>query len=416
MGKYDKLKKQNARQSELENAQYSSVKQGLYEMIADAEHTVDVYSHADEYLDRIDTDFEKATGLNKTDISVLMVATALQIARWAVIGIVNGKVTEHISEHRVDHNDKSILDMEKEKRKAYQEAHQGQGRVKSKEHRDWEQIIFESVPYDITRGSARFPGVNMEGGYHRIHTLGHDPVLGWIFGTMNILSDTITLDNFRTFDVYMGSTKQWEKETNLIAAFADAFDSIKENNNRLPAAIFAQAIHLKSDFNTRLGLPVPVLETFVPDFAGKLYKEGYDTLCLMKDVAIVGAQAVLAALINLLIILIHGLYYDQSKNLSRELYEVKTRKILMWSNVIASSSNLITVAATEVAAFYTENPELAKTGMQFMDIGGYLVTCYRLISDTKYIAKVKKEFLENEWNKLVAGDDYIFPEGVIADE
>lgn len=416
MGKYDKLKKQNIRQSEVESLQYDSAKKGLEEMLADAERTLDVYVHADEYLDKIDADFEKATGLNKTDISVLMVASALQISRWAVIGVINGKVTDHISESRVDHNDKSIVNMEKEKRKAYQESHQSQGRVKSKEHRDWEQLIFESVPYDITRGSSKFPGVNMEGGYHRIHTLGHDPVLGWIFGTMNILSDTITLDNFRTFDVYMGSTKQWEKETNLIAAFADALDSIKENENRLPAAIFAQAIHLKSDFNTRLGLPVPVLETFAPDFAGKLYKEGYDTLCMMKDVAVVGAQAVLAAIINLLITLIHGLYYDQNDCFSKELYEVKTRKILMWSNVIASSSNLVTVAATEVAAFYTENPELAKTGLQFMDIGGYMVTCYRLISDTKYVAKIKKEFLENEWNKLVSGADYLFPAGVNANE
>lgn len=407
MGKYDKLKKQNIRQSEVESKQYDYAKQGLEEMLIDAERTLDVYAHTDEYIDRIDSDFEKATGLNKTDISVLMVASALQIARWAVIGMINGKVTGYINESRVDHNDKSIVSMEKNKRKTYQEAHQGQGRVKSKEHRDWEQLILESVPYDITRGSTRF-NVNMEGGYHRIHTLGHDPLLGWIFGTMNILSDTITLDNFRTFDVYMGSTKQWKKETNLIAAFADAYDSVKENENRLPAAIFAQAIHLKSDFNTRLGLPVPVLETFAPDLAGKLYKQGYDTLCMMKDIAVVGTQAVMAAFINLLVILIHGLYYDSNGCISREFYEIKTRKILTWSNIIASSSNLLTVAATEVAAFYTENPELAKTGIQFMDIGGYMVTCYRLISDTKYTAKIKKEFLENEWNKLVSGDDYLF--------
>ena len=35
----------------------------------------------------------------------------------------------------------------------------------------------------------------------------------------------------------------------------------------LPAAIFAQGCHLKSDKFTKLGLPVPILETINPEFA-----------------------------------------------------------------------------------------------------------------------------------------------------
>ena len=80
----------------------------------------------------------------------------------------------------------------------------------------------------------------------------------------------------------------------------------------------------------------------------------------------------------------------------------------MWSNVIASSSNAIAVAGMEVAAYFTENPELAKKGWQYLDIGGYIVTMYRLVTDTRFIRKVKKEFLEKEWNKLVIGDEYKF--------
>lgn len=410
MSKYDKLRKSNATQSQLEQERFEMARKGLEELALDAGRTAEVYRNAEKYLDEIDAQFELATGLNKTDVAFLLLATALQIGRWVIIGEINGAVSKQIEESRTAHDDQSIKDMEKEKRNEYKEKHQDDPHKKSS-HRDWANIVFDSVPYDITRGSTQF-GINMEGGYHRIHTLGHDPVLGWIFGTMNILSDTITLDKtygLRTFKVeMMEKPKRWTGAYTVTQGFLDAIDSIKEDENRLPAAVFAQAIHLKSDEYTKLGLPVPLLEAFAPNTASKLYKEGYDTLRLMKDIAVVGIQAVVSVLINLLITKIHGLFYNSNECPNRELYEVRTRKILMWSNIIASSSNVVAVAGMEMAAYFTENPELAKKGWQYLDIGGYIVTMYRIISDTKFIHRVKKEFLEKEWEKLVIGDEYLF--------
>lgn len=408
MSKYDKLKQINKDQQSAEKLQFELAHMSLDELVADAERTTEIYRNADRYLDNIDEQFMKSTGLDKTDIAVLLLATALQVGRWVVIGEINGAVTQKLSDSRVDHNDKSIMDMEKKKRNKYKTKHNKDPHVKSK-HRDWSNIVFDSVPYDIFVGSFVDFSVSMEGKYHRIHTLGHDPVLGWIFGTMNILSDTITLDDFRTFNVCMDKgNKKWTGPTTLIAGFSDAIESIKEDSNRLPAAVFAQALHYKSDILTKKGLAIPVLETFAPEFAGKLYKEGYDFLCLMKDIAVVGVQAAVSVLINMLITLIHGLYYDAEKYPNRDLFEVKTRKILVWSNVIASSSNLLTVAGMEVTAYCSGNPEIAKKGWQYLDVGGYIVTMYRLMSDTKFINKVKSEFLENEWDQLVAGEDFKF--------
>lgn len=56
----------------------------------------------------------------------------------------------------------------------------------------WINLLYQTPPYDITVGAPDL-GINMGGAYHRLYTLGHDPVLGWIFGTANILADTITL-------------------------------------------------------------------------------------------------------------------------------------------------------------------------------------------------------------------------------
>lgn len=414
MSKYDKIKSEYDALGNFERQQYELASKGMTEIAEDSRQTADVYSNASTILADIDAKFAETTKLDGTDIKFLMLATALQIGRWLILAEISKALDKKMDAARVEHNDKSILEVEKEKRKEFQakfDKRFGGEHLKSVGHRDWANIVFDSVPYDITRGSPAF-GVNMQGGLHRIHTLGHDPVLGWLFGTMNILSDTITLDQTyacQTYNVEMiNKPKRWTSKSSLAEAFSKALDSIREDKIRLPAGVFAQALHLKSDEYTKLGLPVPVLEAFAPDFAGNLYENGYDTLCLMKDIAVYGIQAVVAVLINMLITLIHGLYYDPAKHQSRELYEVKTRKILDYSNLIASSSNVITVAGMSIAAFYTQNAKLGKKAMSTVDVGGIIVTMYRLITDAKFINQVKEEFLEKEWHNAVVGEDYQF--------
>ena len=408
MSKYDKLKKLNSENREKSDLLMTAATSGAKEITDDVERTVYLYKNADLELESIDAQFAKLTKFDKTDVAMLMLATALQIGRWVIIGSVDVKVTEKINNSRLEHDDKAIKDKEKQLRNKYKERHSDDKHMKSK-YRDWLQLAMESVPYDITRGSAQY--FNMQGGYHRIHTLGHDPILGWIFGVANIISDTITLDTFQSYKVEMqNGPRRWTGSYPTPQVLLDAFESIREDNKRLPAAVFAQALHLGSDYFTKLGLPVPLLEAskYTRDFAGKLYKEQYDSLMLTKDIAKIGVQAILAAVINMLIAAIHGLFYDPALYENRDLYEVKTRKILSYSNLIASSSNVVTVAGMEVAAYFSENPELAKKGFAYMDIGGYIVTMYRLITDAKFINRVKSEFLEKEWYKTVMGEEYKF--------
>ena len=240
-------------------------------------------------------------------------------------------------------------------------------------------------------------GVNMEGRYHRLHTLGHDPILGWLFGTMNILSSTITLDDFRTYKVSaQPKPKHWAYQTNVMNGFLMAIESIREDDKRLLAAVFAEALHLKSDGFTKVGLPVPVLETFNLDFAGKLYKSNYDSLCAIKDIAVVGVQALSAILINMLIALIHGLYYDPGICNNRDVYEVKTRKILLYSNMISTTSNAIWVGGN---AFIGK-----EDAWKDLDIGGIIVTMHRLVSDTRFIQAVKEEFVLGGFRNMIQGE------------
>lgn len=47
-----------------------------------------------EILENLDAEFERQTGLDKTDVKFLFFATALQIGRWVVINKVNQYATE----------------------------------------------------------------------------------------------------------------------------------------------------------------------------------------------------------------------------------------------------------------------------------------------------------------------------------
>ena len=151
----------------------------------------------------------------------------------------------------------------------------------------------------------------------------------------------------------------------------------------LPTAIFAQGCHLKSDKFTKLGLPVPILETINPEFASKLYKSNYDALCFSRDLKMIGASAGISIFIDMIIGLVHGLF--NKNRIDKDLYEVRTRKILLISNSIASTSNIIQTVITK-------NPKN-------LDIGGLLVTVSHLFMDMRFIARIKEEFINRELDK-----------------
>ena len=88
--------------------------------------------------------------------------------------------------------------------------------------------------------------------------------------------------------------------------------------------------------------------------------------------------------------LIHGLFYDKEKDGDRKLYEVRTRKILSISNALASAGNIAYAVGTE--------------DWRKLDVGGILVTLYRLFTDVRFITKMKKDFVETEMDKVLADE------------
>lgn len=391
----------------------------LWEEINDhsAEETrvINVLHNAPAILERLDMTFEERTSLSKTDISILMVATALQLVRIYMLPKFQEK---YLDENRLDHNDDIIKDMEQEEIEKYKKDHKKWASKKSeKGYRSWQEIAFTTkVPYDATRHSGNgFNDRNMHGGQHRVKTLGHDPILGWVFGVANIISDTITIcpeyklgekkiriPYVESYNVDM-KYHRWEERIATWTVFENGFESIKEDKHRLYAALFSQGLHLTSDKYTKLGLPIPFLSLIDSDKAYETYKDGYDYLDYLYDTQILRRtlkSAAQAIMINMTIGALHKFFYNPNKDFDKDLYNVRTRKIILYSDMIATSSDVVQTAIRA----YTGDENSLKN----FDLGGFLVTIYRLITDTKYIMKIKEEFIFNEWDRIIQSKDNIY--------
>ena len=130
------------------------------------------------------------------------------------------------------------------------------------------------VPYDAQ--DNRNTTVHVEGlsaYYHRLLSLGHDPLLGLLFGTSDILTGKMT-----TID----------KAGRIVSQQMECYTGRRETDVFI--ALAKQVLHFKSDVTTSMGLPAPLMALFnlmqfgsigeyeqtVAEIAQGMYFEGYD--------------------------------------------------------------------------------------------------------------------------------------------
>lgn len=250
---------------------------------------------------------------------------------------------------------------------------------------DWKKILLQSVPYDAQTKSKHIPNIGIGGNTHRYRTLGHDPLLGWIFGTANIMTRSLTKYNLDTYQV-KGSVIVRRYPNGVVGMFEHAIKYSEAEPKLLVVSVARQAIHFGSDYFTKHGLPVPIISMVDNELAQKMItKWNIDMWSITRG-------AILSVFINQLIAIIHQLFYKGKTDMDRQLYEVRTRKILSYSNAIASTTNLIYVAGAK--------------DMTKLDVGGLCATIYRLITDYKFIHKVKEDFIFGNYWKMFEGTEY----------
>ncbi|GHS91646.1 hypothetical protein AGMMS49957_18480 [Synergistales bacterium] len=130
----------------------------------EAKRVAGIMHNTRDILNDLDSEFERQTSLNWLDVKFLFLAVALQCARQYILTNDAFRLTST----------------------------EGDNLVKRVVPKNWQDILISSVPYDATtRANPDMESTGLSGFTHRYRTLGHDPIMGWIFGPMNILSEFI---------------------------------------------------------------------------------------------------------------------------------------------------------------------------------------------------------------------------------
>ncbi len=338
------------------------------ELKSELKHDIYVAKHSDEIIDKADDEFDRYTAFTKTDWAFLGLAITLQIVRQYVLTpfmerLDDQTAAKQTAGHYEEHSKRS--------HRWY--------------HPSLEEIVSNPVPFDAIQGSKTF-GTKLAGRTHRYKTLGHDPVLGYIFGTMNILTSTLTTSDFASYHIKTSDIKRDylsnPAQTSLVVKYSlqRALNEGTEGREAVASAFLKEYIHLKSDVKTKDSLPLPIISVYDSNLARKLANYGLD----VQNVTTVCKQATLSVFINYIISLLHRLCMPKDED--ERLYAVRTHKMLMFSNVVATSSNLV---YTAVSQNYNK-----------LDVGGSIVTIYRLLSDSQIITDIRidlrNRYLRNE--------------------
>ena len=191
--------------------------------------------HAPERISELAKEFENKTKLTGQDVSILFIAIGLQIIRQ----FLQEKIS--LPEERPD-----------DQTAAGKHKYSKEERNKEYYNPSLSEILYKPVPFDVIDGSNK--KFEESGKFkHRGKTLGHDPLLGLIFGTANIATATVTLTHGKfNYESYHVKTNERNRD-----GFAERADTVKvfeytmdkivndtggDGRKRVAASLFIQKI------------------------------------------------------------------------------------------------------------------------------------------------------------------------------
>lgn len=346
------------------------------------------------FVKDVNQKFEAATKLTKTDDAFLIFSTVLQIIRQIFINKYKDRLDD---QEAADRN------------KWHKEEHSNRQR---EYYASIEEMRSNPVPFDTVRketdlhqseDNPRISGFN-----HRYKAIGHDPILGLIFGTANIMTNTLTMTEgklkIKSYHVHTGQgfngssyydIDKMYKRADTLRIFSSITKRIKTEEDgwkSLRVALAKEIVHLLTDVRTQKSLPLPFISLLSPKVSQILNYAEIDTLTLK----IIGKEAGLAALINYLIATLHEWCYDETKDGDKELYDVRTKKIIQYSGELALAS---TTLQTAVKIYLGD-----LSSIKHFDFGGSIITLCNTWNTPMKIAKIKGEYLISNCCQYIGGN------------
>ncbi len=248
---------------------------------------------------------------------------------------------------------------------------------------------FAKVSYDASMNNSK-KGIDIDGlcpNYHRVMSMGHDPILAFIVGVIDIMQGTVTaIDKngvVQVVQVYAGKDSAFYLFEALLKVFC----------------------HLLSDICTSTGLPVPFMALlecitgktpFILDKSGEkvsctelvrvLYKNGYD----MRHMLTMGIEPFF---IEFCIRTYYNLYYfDSLIDLDKDFrHKIKKTSMLTLTHSIAMSGDVLKmwINGWNPAAFnYTE----------FLTL---VITVIRALKQQSKYSKIVDDEMCRRWENII---------------
>lgn len=355
-----------------------------------------VSTHTHMILKNLNKEFEERTSLGAKDISFLFAAITLQCMRIYVINLLTS-----VEKAGAGNSKENFL--HKVQEKVLKEFPNEGCSENSLYHASLSHIITtRGVPYDATA----FADVKYDffkGANHRFATFGHDPMLGLIFGTTNILTNTITCRMQGLIPIPVTCHVQYDQlgknpkigaVGSTIEAFKHVADRLENDKAAIVAALIKQIFHIGTDLYTPCGIQIPLANLVLSNsYAEKLTK-----YISTGDVVKLGASYKIFNLINTIIAILHMLTCRESDKMSMDLHHVKTQKILTYSNIIATGSNVIS------NAIRIRCGDLST--VKNIDFAGLIGTILLIIKSSDFQRKLKEEFVYGQYDSMISEEVY----------
>lgn len=347
-----------------------------------------VVRKVDFLIDDIDREFAKKAKLDIKDMQFVFLATSLQVIRQLLLTRFVMRVDHRAAERfAVKPKEKlsSINIKEKDMSGLYYASMQ-------------DIILKPGVPYDIT-ADLTINKAHLSGNNHRNKTWGHDPVFGYIFGTANILTNTLTYSSIsgnKLMEIGCITTKHvgyvqngqgrnipsMIEMANTGTMFLSTLDRLKQQPIAVGAAVLKQYAHIKSDEYSKLGLPLPGTN-LAPNISRFLTEAGLD----YANIKTISMQAMCAELINYIIRVLYFLYSKKTKSKEMDIARVKANRII-------TISGLLEEVIVTSCALLIKDPNM-------LDIGNLLILIKNIMCDIKFRNQIEEQFIQNRLYEMM---------------
>lgn len=244
-------------------------------------------------------------------------------------------------------------------------------------------ILEQNAPFDVQE--TDYFGREDIAAYHRY--------LGWVIGTVNILTDTITTYGMKSYsitrpEVQLGKPCVNQEISTVFSVINPVLQKAGSYKNSIVAAAVQEALTQglgKADpekVRTLFGRAVALenrtayLAENSRNMLGKFYAE-WTTYA--------GGIAGMV-LINTIVSAVHAIVYEESDG-ELDAYSIRTNKIILYSSAMATVINSL--------------PAIAGKDLTRLDFSGILMTCMSLFQSGKFWIEAKTAFLASEHKQIL---------------